>query len=899
MPTIYVENVPYEVPEGRNLLHACLSLGFDLPYFCWHPEMGSVGACRQCAVKQFKDAEDGHGKLVMACMTPATEGTRISIADELARQFRAGVVEGLMMSHPHDCPVCDEGGHCHLQDMTYMTGHDYRRYEFEKRVYRNQYLGPLVSHEMNRCIQCYRCVRFYREYAGGRDLNAFRLRRLVFFGRDKDGVLESEFSGNLVEVCPTGVFTDATVKQHYTRKWDLQMAPSLCVHCGLGCNVTGGERYGSLRRIVNRFNRELNGYFLCDRGRYGYEFVNSPDRVREPSARRDGRAEPLSAEAAVERLGAALGGSPLGVGSPRASLEANFALRQLVGRDRFFAGVSARDQRLAALVLALMRTSPARLASLHEAEQCDAVLVLGEDLPNFAPRMALSLRQSVRQRPMKRTDRLKIPRWLDHAVREAIQEERGPLFVATPGETRIDDVATEAWRAAPDDVARLGFAVAHAVDPSAPAIDGLPDADRELAGRIAAALREAERPLVVSGPGCGSEAVVRAAASVARALAGAGREARIAFTAAESNSVGLALLGARPLAEALPLVREGSDAAVVVLENDLYRRAPGPTVDELFSRAREVVVLDSLRSATTEKASLLLPAGTFAETSGTLVNNEGRAQRFFSVLAPQPPVQESWRWLRDGAAKAGRRDLAGWRSLDDVLAAIASASPDLAEAKDAAPASGFREAGERIPRQPHRYSGRTSMRADVTVHEPKPPEDPDAPLAFSMEGYPAPPPSAVIPFFWAPGWNSIQSTNKFQAEVAGELRGGVPGVRLVAAGGGARADLFREIPARFQPRRGEWLLVPLHHVFGSEELSRHAPAIAQLAPEPRLAMNGEDAAQAGLEAGALVEVSVDGATARLPLSLDGRLPRGVAGVPAGTGALGGADLPAWGRVARA
>ena len=160
--------------------------------------------------------------------------------------------KGMMLNHPHDCPVCDEGGECHLQDMTVMTGHDYRSYGFQKRTFRNQYLGPFVNHEMNRCIQCYRCVRFYREYAGGRDLDAFGMRDQVFFGRNEDGVLENEFAGNLVEVCPTGVFTDKTLKQHYTRKWDLQMAPSVCVHCGLGCNINRGERYGMLRRIVTR-----------------------------------------------------------------------------------------------------------------------------------------------------------------------------------------------------------------------------------------------------------------------------------------------------------------------------------------------------------------------------------------------------------------------------------------------------------------------------------------------------------------------------------------------------------------------------------------------------------------------------------------------------------------------
>src|SRR5512141_2348401 len=172
MATIYVEDKPYEVPDATNLLAACLALGFDLPFFCWHPAMGSVGACRQCAVKQFKDANDRPGKIVMACVTPATDGARISIADPEARAFRAGVIEWLMANHPHDCPVCDEGGECHLQDMTVMTGHVHRRYRFPKRTFRNQDLGPFIAHDMNRCIQCYRCVRFYNDYAGGYDLQA-------------------------------------------------------------------------------------------------------------------------------------------------------------------------------------------------------------------------------------------------------------------------------------------------------------------------------------------------------------------------------------------------------------------------------------------------------------------------------------------------------------------------------------------------------------------------------------------------------------------------------------------------------------------------------------------------------------------------------------------------------
>ncbi|ETC97930.1 2Fe-2S iron-sulfur cluster-binding protein, partial [Asaia sp. SF2.1] len=206
MAKIVIDGREVEARSDVNLLQACLEAGEDLPYFCWHPELGSVGACRQCAVKQYANADDTRGRIVMACMTPVTEGAIISVEDPEAKEFRGEVVEWLMTNHPHDCPVCEEGGECHLQDMTVMTGHRERRYRFDKRTHNNQELGPFVKHEMNRCIACYRCVRFYRDYAGGQDLGVFASHNNVYFGRHESGTLESPFSGNLIEVCPTGVF---------------------------------------------------------------------------------------------------------------------------------------------------------------------------------------------------------------------------------------------------------------------------------------------------------------------------------------------------------------------------------------------------------------------------------------------------------------------------------------------------------------------------------------------------------------------------------------------------------------------------------------------------------------------------------------------------------------------
>lgn len=281
MPVIYIDNKPYEVKPGKNFLHIALSLGFDVPYFCWHEALGSVGACRQCAVVQYKDEQDKNGRIVMSCMTDACDGARFSIDHPNAVSFRKSVIELLMTNHPHDCPVCDEGGECHLQDMTVMTGHNYRRYNYKKRTFRNQNLGPLIHHEMNRCITCYRCVRFYSDYAGGKDLNAFCSSNRVYFGRSEEGKLESDFSGNLVEVCPTGVFTDKIFRHQFVRKWDLQSSPAVCQLCSLGCNIYPQERGNILRRITNRYNEKINGYFLCDRGRFGHGFVNNDNRLRQ------------------------------------------------------------------------------------------------------------------------------------------------------------------------------------------------------------------------------------------------------------------------------------------------------------------------------------------------------------------------------------------------------------------------------------------------------------------------------------------------------------------------------------------------------------------------------------------------------------------------------------------
>jgi NADH-quinone oxidoreductase subunit G len=897
--TIFIDNIPYEVKEGQNLLQAVLSLKLDLPYFCWHPALGSVGACRQCAVKLFRDEKDAHGKLVMACMVPALSGTRISIGDAEAHEFRASVTEWMMVNHPHDCPICDEGGECHLQDMVVMTGHAYRRYRGLKRTFRNQDLGPLINHEMNRCIQCYRCVRFYRDYAGGRDFDAFASRDQVYFGRAEDGALENEFSGNLVEVCPTGVFTDKTLKEHFTRKWDLQTAPSICVNCGLGCNIIPGERSGELRRIRNRYNGEVNGYFLCDRGRYGYEFVNCEWRIRQPLGWNNGKDfGPLTKETALQQAARLLsrGARVIGIGSPRASLEANFALRTLVGPEHFYLGLSETEHRLISTMIEILRNGPARSPSLHDVELADAVFVLGEDVTNVAPMLALALRQSVRRKPMEIAAGLRIPEWDAAAVREAVQGEKGPLFLATPYATHLEDVATGTCLAEPDDLARLGFAVAHELNAAAPAVADLSDEVHTLAARIAQALRSAKRPLIISGASCGSEAVIQAAANVAWALCGEGHAAELCFTMPESNSLGLGLMGGGSLADAFKAVRDGNADTVIILENDIYRRADVAATNAFMQAAKHVIVIGYLTNATTSRAELVLPAATFAEDDGTLVNNEGRAQRFLKVFAPQGAIQASWRWVRDMMMAAGRPEAEAWHTLDDIVTALAQALPIFEPVMHIAPLAGFRVEGLKIPRQSYRYSGRTAMTANVSIHEPQPPDDPDSPLAFSMEGFEGEPPSSLIPRFWAPGWNSVQSVNKFQQEIGGPLQGGDPGRRLIEAARIEKPLYFTDMPPAWKPRSDEWLAIPIYHIFGSEELSMLTPGLAERAPQPYVGLGPADAARLHAKEGQELQVELDGAVRGLPIKLMPALPKGLIGLPNGLPGMHNIVMPTWARV---
>ena len=888
MATIFVDGKQFEVNGADNLLSACLSLGLDIPYFCWHPALGSVGACRQCAVKQYANAEDKRGRIVMSCMTPSTDNTFISIDDQEATDFRASVVEWLMTNHPHDCPVCEEGGHCHLQDMTVMTGHDTRRYRFTKRTHQNQDLGPFISHEMNRCIACYRCVRYYKDYAGGEDLGVYSAHDNVYFGRTESGTLESEFSGNLTEVCPTGVFTDKTHSERYNRKWDMQFAPSICQQCSVGCNTSPGERYGEIRRIENRYNGSVNHYFLCDRGRFGSGYVNRDDRPRQPLIRQGTELVKTTVDTVLDTaiLAVQRVHGVVGIGSPRASLETNFALRELVGAENFSTGMTAAEQARVALVAKILQTEAIETPSLRDIEAKDAVLVLGEDVTQTAPRIALALRQSAKNKAEQLATQRKTSDWQQLAVQNIAQHELSPIYITSFSGTRLDDIAKEVCMANVADQARLGFAIAHAIDPNAPAVPNLSLDAFVWVKNVAADLLAAEQPLVVAGTSSASEELLQAAANIVQALLIHGKKAAITLVVPEVNSLGVSLLGGHSLEDALALLKKGTTDTVIIAENDLYRRLPATVVDAALQTAKQVIVLDHQHTATVDKAHIVFSAASFAEGDGTVVNNEGRAQRFFQVYdasyyKPEFAIKEGWRWLH--ALQVGVEGrVIDWTQLDEVIASVVAAHPLLAGIKNAAPDATFRIKGLKLAREPRRYSGRTAMRADISVHEPRQPQDGDSALAYSMEGYVGVDNDAALTSFaWAPGWNSPSAWNKFQDEVGGHSRKGDAGVRLFDSLPRHAGGYYTQIPVAFTPVADKFLVQPIHHIFGSDELSARAPVMESRIPTAYVSLSERDAKRLRIADEQTVIVGLNMKLLKLTARIDATQPEGTLGVPVG------------------
>jgi len=819
--TIYIDDIPYQVSPDNNLLAGVLSNKLKLPYFCWHPSMGSVGACRQCAVTQYQDEQDTRGRMVMSCMTPVVDGMRIGLKDHASTKFREQVIAAMMTNHPHDCPICAEGGECHLQDMTVMTGHTSREYQGEKRTFTNQYLGELVGHEMNRCITCYRCVRFYKDYAGGKDFDVFGSRNQVYFGRQKEGALQSPFSGNLVEVCPTGVFTNKLFSAHYTRKWDLQSSPSVCAHCSVGCNTSIGERYGSVRRVMNRYNHDLNGYFLCDRGRFGLGFVNSSKRITTIKGINTKAGEPLTGMLNEKSLANTLDEHRaehyIGIGSARASFEANRLLKYLVGRENFSLGYSNNEMQLALRHKQLLTQYPQQsLAGMenlsrrgHGKTQHDLVFIVGENIEQTAPRLALTIKQVLRNAALDKADKIGVKHWQDAAVRTYAGDTSTPLFSLQAQQTNFDEMANGALVLTPPrmvvivkrltEMLKLDFSYEMVVPIQEQAIpegdstrqeglsvesNGLTENEEKYLLLLANALSQASAPLIVSGLSLKSPTLLKAVDELMACLSqkSHGVAPELTMVAPECNSVGnLHFLTEHTLSVEQILTRltqnkshtkgkHGKGTTLILLEQD-FSQLSQSQLALLASKCASLIVLDHSQTAMTQLADVVLPSAAVSESNGHFVNYQGSLQAFYSAHLPVKPIMESWQYLVLLAKYLFSHLEINFSSLKQLHMFFAKHGEPWA--LQVLTCEKKIENRGKVARQTHRASGRTAMAANQSVHEVKNYLEgkytQEELLSYSMEGVFAGE-GVEMPYTWAPAWNSNQAVFQHQEEVNGDLQ---------------------------------------------------------------------------------------------------------------------------------
>ncbi|MDD5642955.1 MAG: NADH-quinone oxidoreductase subunit NuoG [Syntrophales bacterium] len=812
MPQLIIDRREIEVPAGTKVIEAAARLGIIIPRFCYHPALGSVGACRVCAVKFLEGPVKG---VEMSCMTAAQDGMVVSTTHPEAMEFRRYVIEWLMLHHPHDCPVCDEGGHCLLQDETVSGGHGLRRYLGLKRTYRDQYLGAFVQHEMNRCIHCWRCRRFYQDFAGYRDYGVMQIGNRTYFGRFADGPLESPFAGNLIDLCPTGVLTDKPAR-FKGRRWDLERAPSLCLHCSLGCNITGSARYREMIRVEGRLNEAVNGYFICDRGRFGFAYANHPERARTP--RLDGQEvtwEEACRTAAhrLTRISREYGPGAIAVwGSTRSSL-ATLGVLQRLCREQGWLGPQffnspSRERKVKA---AISRLDAGVAVSLADLEKADFLLVAGADPVNEAPMLALGLRQAWRRGA---TVVVLDPR----PVHLPLEFEHLPV---PPG--GIDLCLDLLVRAAVSHSATEGLlpeaAAAFFNNLSCEYPGDQPLQDRLVS--LGMKLKESKNPVIVCGLDIVRESTVVLAADHSRLLRAAKDRAGLFYLLPGPNAFGAGLLSlagepsSPSYADMLAAAEQGRIKALVMMETDPFRTFAGqPQFLAALDRLEFLLVLDYLPTPLTDRVQFFLPTTTvFEEEPSGWVNQEGRCQQAAPIYVGGRPISQ------EGA-------------------------------------------GSHPPRV---------FLAGIPGGEPQPGGQTLAALGVALKGTGAP-----LYLEELDTW--LAELNPVFAPLL-ESKVTHPGVRLLPEARGDYAfshpnkATLRDVPDDHL----ELLLVDW--TFGTEELSGYAPPTQEVEQPPRLTMQSRDALRLGLGPGDRVSLALGGESITLDLEIVENMASGMMVLP--------------------
>ncbi|WP_316148896.1 NADH-quinone oxidoreductase subunit NuoG [Cupriavidus sp. BIC8F] len=626
MVELEIDGKKVEVAEGSLVMEAARKLGTYIPHFCYHRKLSIAANCRMCLVEVEKAP-----KALPACATPVTPGMKVFTNSEKAVKAQKSVMEFLLINHPLDCPICDQGGECQLQDLAVGYGASESRYKEEKRVVFHKNVGPLISmEEMTRCIHCTRCVRFGQEVAGVMELGMLgrgeHSEITTFVGKTVD----SELSGNMIDLCPVGALTSKPFR-YSARTWELARRKSVSPHDGLGANLVVQTKNQRVMRVLPLENEDINECWISDKDRFSYEGLNSADRLTRPLLKQGGEWMETDWQTALEYVANGLASIKRDHGadqiaalaSPHSTLEELFLLGKLMrglGSDNVDFRLRQTD------FSAALKGAPWLGMPVADVTTLQRVLVIGSSLRKDHPLLASRLRQATKK-----------------GARVAVLGAGGEDLLM-PLAARID-VAPSGWTAALAGVAR---AVAAAKGVAAPAgtegFDG-----GEAAGKVAEALLSGERRAVFLG----NEAVRHPQFSALHALAqwiATETGATLGFLTEAANTVGGYVAGALPKqggANAQAMLDTPRKAYILLNTEPEFDAADPRKALAALAQAGTVVVLSPFRSeAAMQYADVILPVTPFTETSGTFVNCEGKPQTFNGVVRALGESRPGWKVLR-------------------------------------------------------------------------------------------------------------------------------------------------------------------------------------------------------------------------------------------------------------
>jgi NADH-quinone oxidoreductase subunit G len=682
MLEIEIDGKPLQVAEGSTVLNAAHQAGIYIPHFCYHKKLSIAANCRMCLVQVEKAP-----KPLPACATTVSAGMKVFTHSEMAVKAQKGVMEFLLINHPLDCPICDQGGECQLQDLAVGYGGSAARFQEEKRVVMNKNLGPLVSTDMTRCINCTRCVRFTQEIAGVMELGqAFRGDRAEIMPFIEKTV-DSELSGNIIDLCPVGALTSKPFR-FSARTWELVRRKSVSPHDGLGSNLVVQVKHDRVYRVLPLENEDINECWLSDKDRFSYQGLNSAERLTKPMVKQGGQWQEVEWNQALDYVAHALrdvakahGPSALGaLISPHATLE-EMALAAKMMRGL---GSDNVDFRLRQSDFSGRRTGAPWLGmKVAELNALDRVLVVGAFLRKDQPLIAQRLRQAV-----KRGAGVSVI----HSADDDLLMPLAGRLIARPS-------------LLPERLAQVVKAVAEI---KGAACDLAVTASAE-AKKIAASLVSGKNSAVLLGNFAQQHPNASTLNALAQQLADL-LGGRLGFLGEAANSVGGYLAKAVPLGDGLNaarLIAEPRRAYLLVGAEPELDCADGRQALAALNQADSVIVLSPFKSeAALGYADVILPVAPFTETSGTFVSTEGRIQSFQAVTASLGDSRPGWKVLRV-LGNVLNLDGFGYESSEDVRDECLPGNPDFA--------SGLDNAVSTVVVQPSAANGFERV-ADVPIH---------------------------------------------------------------------------------------------------------------------------------------------------------------------------------------